>query len=513
MPCASKALGPSVTRRLTRAQIDLTVRDLLGDVPGLPLAANRLRADLKEGPFDVNGGAVTEVNVEEYLALAEEIAAVAVKDLARLVPCTAKELGTDACAGKFAVQLGARALRRPLDKADTDALERLYLAGKVRAGFPSGIEVMLRWLLQAPEFLYQLAARADTTAAPVAGTSMVPLGGFELAARLSYFLWSSMPDEALFASAAAGRLATREGLRAEAIRMLTHDKGSMGIGVFHQQWLGADRVAAVAKDPSVFPLFTPALAGAMQAETRSFSDFVIRRGDGKLESLLTAPYTVMPEALRALYGAGPSRSVAGAALTDLDPTRRAGLLTQAAFLTVEAHRDQTSPVKRGAFIKEHVLCQDLLPPPANVNNAPPELRQGASTRERFAQHSADPKCAGCHRLIDPLGLALETFDGIGAFRTADAGRPIDPSGELVGTDVDGTVTGAPELARRLARSQLASSCVVKQWFRYALGRADVAEDACALQTIGADFERSGLNLRELILSLVTSDAFRFSRRD
>lgn len=505
--CTTTSLGPTPLRRLTRQQYDNTIRDLLR-IDGAPSAVEALRADFKEGVFDNNAGAISEVDLDGYMRLAEEIAALATtKHLAQIVACPPPEMGSDACGARFAASVGTRALRRPLGPADLATLERLYLLGRGRGGFAAGIELMLRFLLQSPDFLYHVAAG---TGAKAPGTALMPLSPFELASRLSYFLWDTMPDDALFAAAASGKLVTREGLRAEAQRLLADPRAKAGVGFFHVQLAGADRLSQAPKDAAVFPQWSPTLMDALRAEAADFSDFVLRKGDGRLATLLTAPFTVGSAPLRTVYGMTNAKMLGGVMVSEWPTSqKRAGLLTQAAFLAVEAHRDQTSPVKRGAYIRQNLFCQEPPPPPPDVNNAPPPLMPNATTRERFEQHRANPACAGCHRLIDPIGFAFEHFDGIGAHRTTDGGKPIDASGELVATDVDGKLVGAHELAARLAASPAVATCVVRQWFRFALGRPDDEADACETQRLVAGFERSGRNVRDLILSLVESDAFRF----
>jgi hypothetical protein len=508
--CDLTSIGASPLRRLTRLQYDNTIRDLLG-IREVPLAVKALRADFKEGVFDNNAGAVSEVDIEGFMTLAEDIAALATKShLARITNCPAAEAGADACAARFAVGIGARALRRPLRAEEIATLERLYILGRDGGGFARGIELMLRWLLQSPDFLYHVAF-GETDGPPF--RRLTP---YELAARLSYFLWDTMPDDVLFAAAARGDLDTREGLSAQALRMLADPRSRAGIGLFHVQMVGGDRLALSPKDDALFPRWSPELAGAMRDEAADFADHVFRFDDARLHTLLTAPFTVTKPELAAVYGplvSDGKPSPPGTRATVQFPAAhgRAGLFSQASFLAFEAHRDQTSPVKRGAFIRENLFCQELPPAPPNVNNAPPPLSADATTRERFEAHRDNPACRSCHVLIDPIGLAFEHFDAVGAYREQENGRPVDARGELVETDVDGPVAGAAELAGRLADSQQVAACMVKQWFRFALGRAAGEGDGCILERLGADFERSDRNLQTLVLSLIDSDAFLFHR--
>jgi hypothetical protein len=242
---------------------------------------------------------------------------------------------------------------------------------------------------------------------------------------------------------------------------------------------------------------------------------VIQQGDALMATLFTANYSIIGGPLFALYGVAEPAGFLPGQTVALDPNQRSGLLTQAAFLATHAHRDQTSPVHRGIAIRENLLCQMLEPPPANVNNVPPAPTAATSTRQRFAQHTENPTCANCHRLIDPIGLGLENYDPLGSYRTTDGPGVVDASGEIVdaGEDVAGPFVGAIELSQKLANSQQVADCMANQWFRFALGRIEANDDACALKTIYDSFAASGRNVRQLITQLVLSDAFRHVRHE
>ena len=188
------------------------------------------------------------------------------------------------------------------------------------------------------------------------------------------------------------------------------------------------------------------------------------------------------------------------------------MLTHASLLAEHAHANQTSPVHRGQLIRENFLCTPLPPPPEDVDNAPPDPEPGATTRERFAEHTENPECAGCHQMIDGLGFGLEGYDGIGAYREMDNGLPVDASGEIIGTDdINGPFDGGVELANLLASSNQVRQCFATQWFRFSLGRMDAAEDGCAFDMMDTAFEESDYDIRELIKTIAVSDSFRFRR--
>jgi hypothetical protein len=251
----------------------------------------------------------------------------------------------------------------------------------------------------------------------------------------------------------------------------------------------------------------------MVDETSLFSDHVVRRGDGLLGTLFTSNLAFPSGDLFEVYGVSPPQGHVAGAPVPLDATRRAGILTQAAFLANNAHNDQTSPVHRGILVRENVLCQPLEDPPAEANTTPPPVTEASSTRERFAQHEADPACGGCHILMDPIGLGFEHYDPVGAWRETDGLGAVDATGNFVdvGADLEGPFNGAVELASKLAVSREVRTCVGLQWFRFSLGRMDSVADACSIRAIRDGFDASGGNIRTLLVQIAQSDAFRHVR--
>ncbi|HEY6727191.1 MAG TPA: DUF1592 domain-containing protein [Polyangiaceae bacterium] len=504
--CAAQTtptIGRTLLRRMTRQQYDNTVHDLLG-IEGQP-AAN-ISPDEKVGPFYSNARTpIVDLVVQQHAEAAAAVAAQARERMATLAPCDL-ETGGEACAASFIEAFGLRAYRRPLAAAERDAYVALFAAGSALGGAAEGFEFVVATMLQSPFFLYHV----DVGEGGVPSATPAALTGYELASRLSYFLWNSMPDDRLFELAAGDQLGDSVVLEGEVTRMLADARALRAIPEFHLQWLGIGDMTDVVKDAASFPSFGPELVAAMLAETSNFSSHVILQGDGLLSTLFTAPYSVIDGPLFALYGAAEPAGFAPGQTVPLDPTQRSGLLTQAAFLATHAHRDQTSPVHRGIAIRENLLCQTLDPPPANVNNVAPAPTEATTTRERFAEHSSNAVCAGCHRLVDPIGLGLENYDPIGAFRTTDGPAPVDATGEIVdaGADVEGPFNGAIELSQRLAQSQLVADCMANQWFRFALGRIEANDDACTLEAIYEGFDASGHDVRRLITEIVLSESFR-----
>jgi hypothetical protein len=500
--CGVASVAPTPLRRLGRVEYRNTIHDLLGADGS---AADRLGDDERLGPFVNNGSAVDALTASHYGQAARELAQGIAGRLHGLVPCDPAP-GDDACARRFVEGFGARVYRRPLSRDEVDGAMEVYGTGTARGGFAAGVLLALEMMLQAPQFLYHLEEGAPTRDDP----AVRRLTPHAFASRLSYALWASMPDEALFQAAAAGKLDRPEGIRAEVSRMLAHPRAQEGLRGFFLQWLGASELAALTKDPKLFPKFTAALRRAMESELVDFVDEIVRRGDGKLETLLTSTAAPIAASLGELYGIAapePGRPA------ELDRQQRAGLLTRAGVMAVHAHENQTSPVLRGAFVRENVLCQKLPPPPADVNNTPPEPDGKATTRERFRQHRADPSCAGCHDLIDPVGMAFENYDAIGAWRATDARQPVNAADQLTGTDADGAFANAVDLSARLARSGQVEACVVRQYFRFALARLEGERDACVVASLREAFAKSGRSVRDLVAAVATTEAFRHARVD
>jgi hypothetical protein len=355
------------------------------------------------------------------------------------------------------------------------------------------VRLVVQAMLLSPHFLYHVEALPPGAAE----TDVVALAPFELATRLSYFVWASMPDDALLAAAEDGTLGDPEVLEAEVRRMLDDDRAADAIASFHEQWLQLGELDELTKDAEMYPGWTPELGTAMEVETAAFADEVIRRGDGRLQTLLTASWTIADAELAALYGVtapdGPER-------IDLDPAERAGLLTSAGFLASKSHAAENSWVHRGKFVRESLLCQPLPPPPpgveANEANDPGRLE--------------NPECNYCHLLMDPIGVGFENYDATGAFRTVDGeGNAIDAQGEVVGVEGIGTFAGAVELAHELAADPSVHDCVALQWVRYAGRREETQADACAIEQVRAAFAQSDQDVRELVVAVVLSDAFRY----
>jgi hypothetical protein len=470
-------------RRLTRREYDNAVRDLLGD------SSRPAKDFIDESVAGFAANSVAPVSVQQLTQY---------RDAARLLASTAVQSQLDgwvscdtadsACIAPLLAGLAKRAFRRPAGAETEAALVSLYEAGRDQWGADKGVELALQAILLAPQFLYHIEIGTPADGA------IVPLDGYEIAARLSFTLWQSIPDDALFAAAEAGELGTPEGIEAQARRMLADRKIEGGLDSFVSQWLWPDPERdpeLLAKDPATFPAWTPSLGPLMKAETLAFSRAVILEEQGSLATLLTAPWSYIDDALAPIYGVAPS---GGAARVDFDPAERAGLLTQASFLASNAGLTQPNEVLRGKVVREALLCDVLPPPPANAMDA------------QVADRLADPACRACHLRMDPIGMGFARYDAMGGY-VASAG---DDAGEVVdGGDASGVFHGPVELAGRLAQSTQVHECFSRQWLRYALRRGDAVEDGCSRTGVAHRFSRSGLDVGELIMAVVTSDAFRY----
>ncbi len=434
---------------------------------------------------------------------AEGIADRAVSErLESVLPCDPAAIGEDACALELIESLGTRAYRRPLTDGQRDRLLAVYDFGKTE-GFENGVRLVISAMLQSPAFLY----RVEVGSALDGGDgTIVALDGYERASKLSYLLWSTMPDEELFELAAAGGLDTPDAVAAQARRMMDDPRARGAIQRFIEQWLHLD-IEGVTKDPELYPQFDDAMRESMAASMERFIDHVMWERNGNLEELLTADYAFVDERLASVYGI---EGVTGDELqrVSVDPLERRGLLTHPALLSKLSLPNQSSPVERGAFVRQQLFCQQLPPPPEDLVVVPPDPDPSLSTRERFIAHREDPACAGCHQLMDPIGFGLEHYDAIGAFRLEEeSGQPVDARGELVETDTDGPFEGAIELSDRLAESEMVRRCVTQQWFRFTFGRTETADDQCMLDDVYAAFEASGWDIREALIALTRTDAF------
>jgi len=504
LACASAAIQPgrSPLRRLNHIEYDATVHDLLG----AGQQTQNFPPDEQGAGFSNNADALTVSSLlaEGYQSAAGKMAADAVSHLSTFSSCDATASGEDTCAEQLLRTLGKRAFRRPLSQDEVTRYLALYKLGRNAAAYTDGMSLMLQALLESPHFLYRVEG------APAAGSAPAPVSAYEMASRLSYFLWGSMPDDALFAAADQNQLATNEQLTSQVQRLLQDPRAKTSIATLHREWLELTSALEAPKAAMLYPTWNPALAADLFKESQLFVDDVFWN-DGNVSSLLSGSSTFVNASLANFYGVAPSSApqANGFGKVSLAGAPRLGLLTQGTFLAAHAGPDQSSPVRRGKFIREQLLCQPVPPPPNNIVIKPPTYDPGSSTRERFVQHEKEPICVACHANMDPLGFAFEGYDAIGGFRTTDGPHPVDAHGTLSGTDVDGDFKDGLELVGRLATSKDVAACVATQWFRYAHGRTEGDQDSCAVAKLEQDFADKHYDMRALPLAIVLGETFRY----
>ncbi len=499
--------GPIAMRRLTEAQYRATIADVLGEdlvVAGRFEPDSRVAGLLAVGTSHVS---VTPSGFEQYESIARGVAAQALdaEHRATLVPCTPTDTTDDACAAAFVRTVGRRLFRRPLADSELEPWVAIARDAASELGsFHAGLEVALATLLVAPEFLFRVETSEHD---PVSGGER--LTSIAMASRLSYFLWNTAPDEELLAAAERGDLVDDELLAAQVDRLLASPRVETSVREFFSDVYGFDAIdeGLVRKDPVIFPAFSQDLILDAKEQTLRVVIEHLLAEDGDYRELFTTRRSFMTRRLGLVYRV-PVRTADGWEPFEFpEDSRRAGILTHASLLALHSHPGRSSPTLRGKFIREAILCQDVPPPPGNIDFSmfADDAAQNRSTaRGRLEAHVASPACAGCHNLMDPIGLALENMDGIGTERETENGSPIDPSGELDGTPYD----DAPGLGRAIAQHQRLVPCLVESLVKYAVGREPVPGERELLTWLQDRFAESGYRLRDLMRLVVLSDAFR-----
>ncbi len=501
-PCATGLVTPgrSTLRRLTDAQYTATVRDVFGvEVPDGLFPATIIDREFRTWPIN---NTVTGSGVESVMLAAEHIARRL--DTRPLLTCQDEP---NTCGQRAALGLAARAYRRPLREAERALIEQLFTIG---LSPDEALRTAVELIAQSPQFLYLDDAAGEPVpaidpAAPDAETRAAPLDPHALAARLSYFLTDSAPDDALRAAADAGELTTREQIAAHARRLLTSPRISRPLTAFHRDWIDSWRVRSATRDPERYPSFGPHVIESMLTELDLYVTEVVWSGDARFDTLLFGDATWVDSTLAPLYGLddpGP-----GWHRVRLGP-ERPGILTRTAFLAGHAYAQSSSPIQRGAFVLHDMLCESLSPP-QDINMDLPEPSAEAPTiRERLQQHWTSPTCRACHDRIDPIGLSFEHFGALGEWRdTWDDGTPVDALGVL--PEPAGEFYGAAEMLDTVGRLDDVRACYTRRWFEYAVGRPADASDTCTLDRLAERFEQTDGDIRSLLVDITLTDAFRY----
>lgn len=481
----------SAPRRLSQAELDNTVRDVIGLVPGL---ATQLLPEDEFTPYDndVTSQQASEALVNALEVYAEEVAARLLADPTRrdaLVGCAPTGPGDAECLRSFIESFGRLALRRPLDEQEVLAYLGLQAFATednpyVDNDFYTAVALVIRAVLQDPEFLYRIEV----------GTS---LSGYEIAARLSYLLWGSTPDDALLTAAASGVLLTEEGRRVQAERMLESPRAREQLQRFHAMWLGYRAIP-----------HPPELAQSFSRETGALIDRVIFEDDRSYLDLFRAEESYLDGRLSAHYGLPAPEGAAS--WVSYAGTERAGILSHGSVLAAFSKFSDTSPTQRGILVRTRLMCQKIESPPAEVDvDQPPGGTDSVACKsERYAMHQdSSTSCYNCHSLMDPIGFGLERYDIGGRYRLHDDGAPscaIDGRGALPGY---GSFSGPKELSARLIESELLDACVVRQLYSFAAGYPPQTADATTINHLVSRFRAGGHRMKALLLDYVSSPEF------
>jgi mono/diheme cytochrome c family protein len=498
--------GRVTIRRLNRVEYNNTIRDLVGiDFH----AADDFPSDDVGYGFDNIGDVLSmaPILMEKYLEAAERIVAKAFANpqvRQRIVFRQPTEETKIDCARQIIERFVFRAYRRPVKPEEVDRLVGLVTQAEAQGdSFDRGIELALQAILLSPHFLF----RIELDPQPRNEGAVHSVNDFELASRLSYFLWSSMPDDELFEQARQNKLHEEPILEAQVRRMLKDPKARALVDNFAGQWLELRNLKAATPDPGLFPSFDEFLRSAMLKESELFFEAIVNE-DRSILDFLDSDFTFLNERLAQHYGI-PGVKGDQFQRVHLTGDRRGGILTQASVLTVTSNPTRTSPVRRGKWILENLLGTPPPPPPPDV----PELKEGkeltGTLRQRMEQHRANPSCASCHQRMDPLGFGFENYDAIGAWRTLDGKSPIDPSGVLP----DGKSFKSPKELKAILKGKEEEfrRCLTEKLLTYALGRGLEFYDKAAVERISHNLAQKGNQFSALVIEIVKSDPFQKRR--
>ncbi|MEZ4249807.1 MAG: DUF1592 domain-containing protein [Polyangiales bacterium] len=494
--------APAQMRRITQEQYVHLVRDLFGEDVVLPTG---LEPDVRVDGLEQVGAHLATVSprgVDQYQTAAEEIAkqAVAPERRGRWLECEPTGPVDRACAERALRSVGRRAWRRPLSREELDGLLALAEhASGVLGDFHEGMVYALSGLLQSPYFLYRIEVGAEGDDGVRRHTD------WEMAERLSFFFWNRGPDDALLDAAGRGELTDPVRYAEHVDRVMADARTHEGVRAFFTDMLALDTLDELQKDSTVFEHFTADVGPAAREETLRVIDHLVFDLDADYRDLLTTRTTFLDRKLASIYGV-PAPAREGFARYDFpEDSVRQGLLGHVSVLASQSHSSTTSPTLRGIFMRKVLLCGSIPPPPGDVDTSIPEPIPGSVTlRQRVARHLEDPTCAGCHRLMDPLGLGLENFDALGRWRTEENGARIDASGDVNGV----TFVDAAELAHTIAASPDYTRCLTRTAYRYATGHKEEPGEAVVIQDVHSTFETEGYRVLGLLRAVALSDGFR-----
>ena len=526
VPAGPLDSGRVAFRRLNIREYDNTMRDLLGTTKAL--GATTFPGDSVDDGFDTVGQALSysdKLGAQQFAAagtlVSELVSRTATDPLKTAVfVCTPTATNMATCLPQILTAFMPKAWRRAVTTAEvtTAAAVGTAVLTSAQASTATGgadpattaVSAALQYVLMSPNFLYHV--EIGSPAIVPSSSATTPLSDYEAASRLSYFLWSSMPDAALTQAAAAGQLASGSGIPAQVSRMIADPKFSGFMSGFVDQWIGVNNISALAPDPTMFPNASQALIASFGSETEAFlTDLITTKAP--LTDLLTANYTFANGPLAQFYGVQgvPAAQTTFTKVSLASTQRLGGILTQETFLTTTSLSTRTSPVKRGAYVLGQMVCDPPQPPPPNVPALTPIASgSGLTVRQALNEHANNPGCSTCHNAIDPIGYAFENFDALGAYRTKDNGTAIDASGSLYGI-TGAPVTGAQGLAQAIAADPRFVQCIVKQAMTFGTGRTfDAADGLAYIETVAQPLQKGG-TWESALQAVATSQGFLTTR--
>jgi Protein of unknown function (DUF1592)/Protein of unknown function (DUF1588)/Protein of unknown function (DUF1587)/Protein of unknown function (DUF1585)/Protein of unknown function (DUF1595) len=503
--------GRAPVRRLTRFEYNNAVRDLFGDTsaPGNALPPETIARTGNVFGNDADLLSVSSNLADQWGKVAADIAARATATpdaLGKLATCASAAAPDDTCTKSVIQSLVSRAYHRDALPAEVDSFLMLEKAVQAKATYASGIAAVIEAVLQGPEFLYRIELGAPAADHPELRKPTAD----ETATRLSFLFWGTIPDDALRMAAKSGQLATPAGIKAQAQRLVDAPQARPVVRFFFDNLLPISGLNNLARDKTKFPIYSPQFADALHEETQQFLEHEIfdAGSTGTWASALTAPYTYVNDTLATFYGIPGITGSTFQKANIPDPSKRLGLLTQAGIMTGTITSNESNPVLRGSFMINKILCMNIQLPtdPAILMQVKvPEGVSGPTARDRFTKHRAQPVCAGCHSLLDPVGFALENYDPIGQWRDQENNVTIDASGSVPNTD--GVVNGPVELVKKIAGAEAAQNCFAQHWMEFGYGKTLDAGDACVQQSMNNAFKQSGGNIKQLLVDLTQTDAF------
>lgn len=484
-PCGD--IPEAALKRLSHTEYRNTVRDLF---PKLALPALQLAPDPTPHGFDNDSESLyaAPLLVTQYNAAAGTIAHEVALKKTTVLPCMAS--AGAACGHQYLADLATRAFRRPLADDELATFTQMFDTYLAANNFDVALELSVQAILQAPQFLYRIET----------GTPDNLSSSYDVASRLSYFLWATMPDAELFTAAANNQLADASQIAAQADRMLADPRALDGFMTFTRQWLEMSRLDRITK-PSAQGWSEDVRAALHEEANRFMSEIVFKRGGTLSDFLLSNKAFIGPDTAT-FYGLP-----APADWTEITlPADRKGFLMQAQFLSATGHPDHPSPVQRGLFVLRNLLCVELGSPPAGVNMSvpPPAPNMPLTNRQNYERVTADALCQNCHGVINPMGFVFEQYDTFGRLRTSDLGLPIDPSGKFGTT----AFAGPHDLLDFLVSSEQVHTCVVGKYLTFASGgQKATSRDQCLVDDVTADFEATGGSLTQMMKSIATHPRF------